>query len=289
MTEAVAIAQVELVGGAVATIERHAEVASTNALMRERFVEGRERFAPYSAIATGSQPDGRGRLEREWVAPPGQSLALSVYVELDAAIARDALGWVSLAAGLAVTDALAGLADDAPSRVRVKWPNDVLVDGRKVCGVLGELLGVVDGGRAFACVVGIGVNTAMPADSLPTPTSTSLQVAGLIGVGPRDDEWSPGSDALAAAIVRALAVRLDRLVERGGDAKASGLRDELLRCCSTIGERVRVSLPDGGTLEGTATGIGDGGELEVRLASGEVRRLQVGDVEHVRAASGEWR
>ncbi|NLT25101.1 MAG: biotin--[acetyl-CoA-carboxylase] ligase [Microbacteriaceae bacterium] len=291
--------RIELAHGGSATLEQHAEVGSTNALMRERFVDGEERFERWFTIATASQTDGRGRLDREWIAAPGEALALTVYLEFDEAVARRALGWVSLAAGLAVADAVSGLADDAAGRVRVKWPNDVLVDGRKACGILGELLGVIDGGRAFGVAVGIGVNTRMPAGSLPTPQSTSLQVAGLIGAAepspmakthllPQGPELTDGARRFTAAIVSALAARIDRLVQAGGDADESGLRTEFERRSATLGARVRVLLPGDEEIEGDAVGVGAGGELRVRLDSGEVRELQVGDVEHVRPATGGW-
>ena len=292
MGDPISTTRIELANGALAQLEELAEVGSTNELLRERFDEGRGGLAPYASVVTGSQPAGRGRLDREWVAPPGQSLALSVHLELDAAAARESIGWVPLAAGLAVAAAIDGLADDAAGRVSVKWPNDVLIDGRKTCGVLGELLGVVDGGRAYACVVGVGVNTQMPAVALPTPTATSLQVAGLIGAAEPDADPAaglpPSALAFAAEVVRGLTDRIDRLAQTGGDASAAGLRTELERRCSTLGAEVRVELPGDAVLEGRATGIGSGGELEVTTAAGEVRALHVGDVEHVRPASGEW-
>ena len=290
MSDPTTTTRIELVNGAFATIEQHLEVGSTNSALRDRFVDEHEPFAPYHAIVTGSQTAGRGRLDRDWTAPAGQSIALSVYLEFDAEPARRAIGWVSLAAGLAVAAAIDGLADDAASRVSVKWPNDVLVDGRKVCGVLGEMLGVVDGGRAFACVIGMGVNTVMPAEALPAPHATSLQVAGLIGAvePPADRGLSARAQAFAAEIVRQLAARIDRLAQAGGDAEASGLRTEFERRCSTLGAEVRVTLPGDEAIEGEAVAIGSAGELRVRLADGQERELQVGDVEHVRPLRGEW-
>lgn len=271
------ITRVELTNAPAATIELFDELDSTNSRMRERFTDHGERFSPFHTIATTSQTAGRGRLDREWSAPPGASLAMSVYLEFDAAAARDSIGWVSLAGGLAVVEAVRTLAPQLADRVRVKWPNDVLIDGLKVCGILGELLGVVDGGRAFACVLGIGVNVALEQDALPTPTSTSLLLSGA----------SVEPDALAAAIVRALATRMVALAAAGGDADAAGLRAELTEVCSTVGARVRITLPGNDLLEGRAVGIGAGGELEIEDADG-TRLVNVGDVEHVRPLEGGW-
>lgn len=256
-------------------LEVHPELASTNAMFHSRFVDERERFAPFYAIATTSQTAGKGRLDREWIAPPGCTLALSVYAEFSAAAAQRAMGWVSLGAGLALREVLTDRID--ADRIGIKWPNDVQLDGAKVAGILGELLGVVDGGRAFACVVGIGVNTGIPAEQLPTEQATSLKLHG-VAVDPLD---------LAPELIRAIARRITALEAADGDADASGLRDELLRHCSTIGANVAVTLADGSPLRGRATGVDALGQLEVQDDQGRLHIVSVGDVEHVRPAEAE--
>lgn len=262
---------------ASSTLEVHPELASTNALFHERFVDKHEQFAPFYAIATTSQTAGKGRLDREWIAPPGGTLALSVYAEFPASAAQRAMGWVSLSAGLALREVLASRID--ADRIGIKWPNDVQLDGAKVAGILGELLGVVDGGRAFACVIGIGVNTGIPADQLPTEQATSLQLKG-VAADPLD---------LAPELIRAIARRLTALADADGDADASGLRDELLRHCSTIGADVAVTLADGTALRGRAIGVDALGRLEVRDGQGQLHSVPVGDVEHVRPAEADVR
>lgn len=260
---------------ASSTLEVHPELTSTNAMFHNRFVDEHEHFAPFYAIATTSQTAGKGRLDREWVAPAECTLALSVYAEFSAAAAQRAMGWVSLGAGLALREVLADRID--ADRIGIKWPNDVQLDGAKVAGILGELLGVVDGGRAFACVVGIGVNTGIPAEQLPTEQATSLQLHG-VAVDPLD---------LAPELIRAIARRLAALEAAGGDADASGLRDELLQHCSTIGANVAVTLADGSALRGRATGVDALGQLEVQDDQGRLHSVSVGDVEHVRPAEAE--
>ncbi|MGO1544661.1 MAG: biotin--[acetyl-CoA-carboxylase] ligase [Gulosibacter sp.] len=265
---------VPLEGQSVATIEWHDEVDSTNDLMRRRFTDEDEDFAPFASIATGSQTSGRGRFEREWLAPAGTSVAISTYVEFPADAARQSIGWVTLAAGVALRDALVGLAPEVASRVGIKWPNDVQIDGRKVSGILGELLGVVDGGARFACVVGVGVNLATPQGGLPFPNAIALDEVG-VSVSPQ---------SLAEAFVRALAARVTELSRTQGNADASGLRDDLVLHCNTIGARVRVTLPDDADLVGIAIGIGADGTLEVRDDLGQAHSVNAGDVEHVRPA-----
>ena len=132
---------------------------STNAQLRAQAAGAPHR----TVLLTTDQTAGRGRLDRTWTTPAGSALAVSVL--LRDLPEPDALGWIPLAAGVAMADAVAR---QLPGHeVGVKWPNDVLVDGRKICGILAE---AADG----AVIVGAGVNTAMAADQLPVPTATSF-------------------------------------------------------------------------------------------------------------------
>jgi BirA family biotin operon repressor/biotin-[acetyl-CoA-carboxylase] ligase len=194
--------------------------------------------------------------------PAGRGLAISVLLPLPSA---DSAAWLPLAAGLAMCEAVAPLVPAA--RAAVKWPNDVLLDGRKVCGVLGRLDG--DG-----VVMGAGVNVRLAAEELPVPTATSLTIAGAADDGGLDDR-------LLAGYVRRLRELVDGLREHG--AEASGLRAAVVAACDTIGRDVRVELPDGGELLGRATGIGADARLAVRRSDGGVVHVAAGDVVHLRA------
>jgi BirA family transcriptional regulator, biotin operon repressor / biotin---[acetyl-CoA-carboxylase] ligase len=216
-----------------------------------------------SVLVTGSQTAGRGRLRRTWVAPPSESLAISVLVRPD--LPADRLGWLGLAAGLAMTRAVATLVPE----VALKWPNDVQVRGLKVCGVLAE---VVPGG----VVVGAGVNLAIPADRLPTDSSTSL---GLEGARLEGDALA---DAVLSAYLTEYAALVAAYAAAGGDADACGLRAAARGACSTLGRRVRILLPGDRELVGVAEDIAATGALVVRGDDGAVTSVSVGDVEHVR-------
>ena len=119
-------------------------------------------------LATDHQTAGRGRLGRTWTAPRGSSIAMSVL--LRPAREPATWTWLPLLAGLAVADSLRAMAD-VPAVL--KWPNDVLVDGAKICGILAER---VDAPSGAACVLGLGINVHLAADELPVPTATSLAV-----------------------------------------------------------------------------------------------------------------
>lgn len=214
----------------------------------------------FTAALTFDQTAGRGRLDRTWVAPAGTGLALSVLVR--GAIAHPLASWLPLLAGLTLAEALDEV---APGRVQVKWPNDLLLDDRKVCGILVE---VAPGGDA---VVGSGLNLAQAAEQLPVATATSLALAGV----PLTPEQL---DTVVASYLR----RLRNELETPGPV--SRLRQRVVARCATIGRPVSVLLADGSTLDGTAAGIDVAGRLEVAAASGETVTVAVGDVTHARLA-----
>ena len=235
------------------------EAGSTNALLREFAADDRA-WPHLSVLLTGTQTAGRGRLDRSWTAPAGASLAVSVLLRrLPSAI--EARGWIPLAAGVAMANAIA---EQLPQNdVAVKWPNDVLIDGRKICGILAEA-------TPDAVIVGTGVNTAMTAAELPVPTATSFAVLGI----------AVDSDLLLSAYLRALDTLLADL-EAAGDAVSSGLHALASDRCATIGLDVTVSLPGGKTLVGRATGLDADGRLVV-LSEGVESSISAGDVVHVR-------
>lgn len=247
------------------------EAGSTNQVMRE-LADDTAAWPHMSVVLTDHQTSGRGRLGRVWTAPAGASIAVSVLLrELPADV--DARGWIPLAAGLAMADAVADqLADRLAGRlpdhdVSVKWPNDVLVDERKICGILAEA-------TTDAVIVGTGVNTAMTASELPVPTATSFA---LLGVEADVDRLLAGYLARLRSSLAALAA--------SGDAVTSGLHAAVSARCSTIGRDVRVSLPGDRVLEGRASGLDADGRLLV-VAEGVEHAVSAGDVVHVRPVAG---
>ncbi|WP_217183465.1 biotin--[acetyl-CoA-carboxylase] ligase [Streptomyces sp. AC495_CC817] len=234
------------------------ETGSTNADLRERAADSG--WSHLSVIATANQTAGRGRLDRTWTAPDGTAVAISVLLRRvpERPAAR---GWIPLLAGVAMTDAVAA---QLPGHdVALKWPNDVLVDGRKICGILAEVV-------SDAVIVGTGVNTAMTDAQLPVPTATSFAALGA----------TADVDRLLADYLRRLDSLLEALVS-SGDAVSSGLHDAVTRRCATVGLPVRVMLPGDRTLEGVATGVDHDGLLVVDV-DGASHAVSAGDVVHVR-------
>lgn len=247
---------------AAARLDVVASTGSTNADLRAHAGDA-EGWPHLSAILTEDQVAGRGRLDRIWTAPAGSALALSVLLRVPRVPLAER-GWIPLAAGLAMADAIAA---QLPERsVGVKWPNDVLVGDRKICGILAEATG------ADVVIVGSGVNTAMTAEQLPVETATSFAVEG----GQAD------LDLLVAGYLARLDGWIEALSEHGS-AVASGLRDAVAARCDTLGRTVRVMLPGGAELIGEATGLGADGCLIVS-ADGTEHRIAAGDIVHLRLA-----
>jgi BirA family transcriptional regulator, biotin operon repressor / biotin---[acetyl-CoA-carboxylase] ligase len=206
---------------------------STNAHARELAARG----APHGTLVTaGEQSAGRGRQGRTWVAPPGRALLCSLLV-------RQPPRLLPLAAGVAVAEVVG-------PEARLKWPNDVLVRGRKVSGILVE-------GRPQErwAVVGIGLNVAVQDDDFP---SELRDVAGTLGLEPSEIE--PTLSRLLVALGRWIVADQHEVLA------AVRARDAL------FGHRIRWS--DG---EGEAAGIDDAGRLIVDMDSGRVA-LDAGEV-----------
>ncbi len=204
------------------------------------------------------QTDGRGRQGRTWTSAAGESLLFSVLLRLD--LAPSKIPRIPLVAGLAVRDAVARAAPSAV--VTIKWPNDVLVGGRKVAGVLVEA--VTSGSRVEAVVVGIGINVhsrIFPPELDGRATSVALASA-------------PGVQPDRATLLADVLESLDRDVHHVGGRGLGLVRARLEAADSLAGKAVRS---DGGD-EGTACGIDDDGRLLVRLASGTLVRWSSGEV-----------
>jgi BirA family transcriptional regulator, biotin operon repressor / biotin---[acetyl-CoA-carboxylase] ligase len=253
----------EAVSPRVRVLER---AGSTNDVLAELVKGGDE--PPFSTVLTLNQTSGRGRLGRVWTAPPDKTLAVSVLVR--PAVSPFPLGWIPLLAGVAMSTSIDALVGDG--RTGLKWPNDVQVDGRKICGVLAEL---VPTGNAV--IVGTGINLTLTEEELPVATATSLALAGV------QEDGETLVDAVVGPYLAELAELLERLSAAGGDAVASGIHRTVSEWCRTLGREVRVSLPGGGELFGTATGLDGTGRLVVReQGSGNESAVAAGDVTHLR-------
>jgi BirA family biotin operon repressor/biotin-[acetyl-CoA-carboxylase] ligase len=234
-------------------------VATTGSTNADLAAAARAGAGSGQVLVSDHQSTGRGRFTRVWEAPPGTSLAISALLRPPSDVPASRWLWLPLLTGLAVAD---GIRAATGVRADVKWPNDVLIDGRKVCGILAER---VDGEAGAAAIIGMGVNTTLAADQLPVPTATSLELAGA--------EVHPGE--VAAAILEALGEWYLRWL--GG----SDLRVDYAARCSSVGRTVRVLLSATESVTGEATGVDANGCLLVEV-DGLQRAFAAGDVSHLR-------
>lgn len=219
-------------------------------------------------VVADEQTQGRGRLGRAWVSPYGAGLAMSVVLRPH--VPEAAWGWIPLMTGVAVVEALGlqGLES------RLKWPNDVVVDGpardggpgpRKLGGLLAEVTG-------SAVVMGAGINVDLAEDEAPLARATSARIEGA----------QVQRERLVVDVLVGLRRRYLDWQLCGGDADRSGLRDEYRAACLTLGRDVRVHLPGGSELEAHAIDVDPAGRLVVRTPDGTDHPLSAGDVEHLR-------
>ncbi|KAA1428004.1 biotin--[acetyl-CoA-carboxylase] ligase [Nocardioides antri] len=241
------------------TLELLPESASTNQVAAERAREG----APDGLLVVADhQTAGRGRLDRTWETPAGAAVTFSLL--LRPTVPATSWPWLPLLTGHTVAKALTSFGYEA----RVKWPNDVLIDGLKVAGILVERIETDSGPAA---VVGVGINVSTTADELPVPTATSLVVA--------HPDLTPTREGVLLGTVAAVREGYDAW-QVGGAEAAARLASSYVSHCATVGQDVRVDLPGGTSLSGRAVDVDSDGRLVVETPSG-VEKVGAGDVVHV--------
>jgi BirA family transcriptional regulator, biotin operon repressor / biotin---[acetyl-CoA-carboxylase] ligase len=248
-------------------VEVTARTGSTNADLLDRASVG---VPPDGIIlAAEEQTAGRGRLGRSWVSPPGAALTFSVLLR-PGRVPAAMRGWLPLMAGVATVTAVraAGGLD-----ARLKWPNDVLVGGRKLAGILAEAAGATAAGGG-AVVIGVGINVSSSPGELPSGPA-GLPPTSLLAEGASVDR-----DVLLIEILRSLGQWYEAF-SRDPDPARTGLLARYVSLSATVGREARVELPGGVALSGVATGIGPDGRL-LLAAGGVTHQIAAGDVVHLR-------
>ncbi|WP_127783863.1 biotin--[acetyl-CoA-carboxylase] ligase [Rhodococcus sp. X156] len=243
-------------------------VTSTGSTNADLLDAARAGAADRTVLIAEEQVSGRGRHARQWTSPPRAGVNLSVLLRTRG-VPLDQLGWLPLLTGVAVAEAVQQIAE-VP--VTLKWPNDVLVHGRKLGGILAELAAT---GPDPVVVVGLGLNVSLRAEELPVPTATSLAL---------EQSACTDRDPVVRAVLRELARQERAWRGKAGDPVLSGLAQAYRARCSTLGQEVLVHLPHGEELAGEAVDVDATGRLVVRDATGRTHALSAGDVTHVRSA-----
>ncbi len=211
-------------------------------------------------VIADEQSHGRGRFGRSWVSPPGVNLYFSVLLR-PPILSRNA-SLLTLVSAVAVTTAIR---DYTGLNAQIKWPNDILIDGKKTAGILIEMKS--DRDSLYFLAIGIGVNVNMPMEILPEdirPHTTSLKAER----GKKIDKITLLSQILA---------ELENHYKLLLNGNKSALIKEWLSLNSTIGSKVKVQNQDR-IISGTAKGIDETGQLILRLASGKLETVHAGEV-----------
>jgi len=237
---------------------RYGSVTSTNLMLKELAMAGIEAGTVVTATV---QTEGRGRLGRKWESPEG-GLWMSVLLEFDRSFDIRRIGLLPLMAGASVATAVAMEYD---METGVKWPNDVLVGGRKLCGILCEF---IEPGERRCAITGIGVNVNNPvrADYAFSHQSTSVA---------EECARTVPLEVLENTILEELDFRWGLLSEGNFQKLVDDWQDMSL----TVGKHVTVETPSG-IVRGIARGIDQTGALVVET-SGETRSVNAGDCQHL--------
>jgi BirA family biotin operon repressor/biotin-[acetyl-CoA-carboxylase] ligase len=243
-------------------ILRFDSLPSTNLEAARRAVEG---AAEGVCVVAGEQTAGRGRLQRQWVSPKDAGLYFSII--LRPRFHQGVWPLLTLMAAIAVHDALL---DACSLETDIKWPNDILVNEKKLCGILAE---TVETSMGRACVVGIGINLTSTVFSPDlNGVATSIEAA----TGKRADV-----ELILEGLVRLLTAHYRRLNQEGGPEAT--VREWCARSTYATGKRIRVS-ENNESFSGITRGLESDGALCVETDEGKIRVVRAGDVTSVRSS-----
>lgn len=231
-----------------------------------------------TVVLADSQTAGQGRLQRSWFSPPNANIYGSIVFTLNMQKLQ-AIGWIPLMAGSAIAEALEG---NTSSHIKLKWPNDILLDERKVGGILCESF--KKSSTKTCVIIGFGINVNLAESAFPKdiePIATSLQIQSQ---GPLDRH------PLITSIIKSLEKGWKELISQGPEV----CRIKYRARCSTLGKQIQVQFPDGSHLEGAAQSIGEHGQLQIAPSSSEttdqsarIIDVYAGDIRHIRNSDNQ--
>lgn len=252
-----ALGPVRVVGSAITCLD---ETGSTNSDCKRLAAQG----APDgSVVVANCQTAGRGRMNRNFQSPKDKGIYLSALLYPN--LPPESLPPLTSLAGVSVCAAVERVCGVRPG---LKWPNDPVLNNKKICGILTELSMEGESGRVAYVITGIGVNVGQ------TPDDFSPEVAAMA----TSLSWELGQPVSRARLAAAIIEELDKAY---GALCRRDLSEYLAACrrdCVTVGKRVQLLSPDGRREEADAVGLDDGFGLIVRDASGAERVIRAGEV-----------
>lgn len=237
-------------------------ISSTNELARKRAASG---DGEGLIVIAEEQTGGKGRLGRKWVTPKSAAIAMSIV--LTPGTAPSEAPGITLVTGLAVCRAIKS---STGLKAEIKWPNDIIINGKKVCGILTEMSASLD--RVNYVIVGVGVNVNIyefPDDIKDIATSLCIET---------------GSRVSRKDVLSSILLEFEKLYEEFKKTGFNKIIGPYKESCATLGKAVRV-ISVSESFEGQAVDVARDGALIVRRSDGEVRRVLSGDVS-VRGLNG---
>ena len=238
-------------------IQYYEELASTNLKALELAKQG---AAGGTVVVAARQTAGRGRMRRKWESPEGKGLWFSVI--LRPTIAAEYCAQITLLAAVAAVQALQRLTN---KNFSIKWHNDIMLDGKKICGILAEMALAADGSIEYA-VVGIGININMSSEDFGALlTATSLYLA-------------TGIEYEHEQVLKAFLDEFSLLYSHWHSCGFASIRQAWLANSCTLGQKVIVKDNDTEIYSGTAEDMDDYGSLLVRNAAGKIESFDFGEI-----------
>lgn len=232
------------------------ETESTNLVAAQFAIEEEPEF---SAIIADAQTGGRGRQGRTWSSPARSGLLFSVILRPDADIAD--ISTIPLVMGLAVAKAIDPCI--SPNKAQIKWPNDILVDGKKICGILCELRQC---GKSHAVIAGIGINVNLAVDELPPDVAVRATSMSILA------KRTFSREIIFAEILDSIYLEYTIWKQKG----LPSLLPEITERDYLDGKPVSMALT-GEPVSGIACGIGTDGSLLLRDSSGTITKIYSGE------------
>ncbi len=240
-------------------IFRYETIGSTNEALKELAQQG---AGPGTIVVSKVQTKGKGRIQRTWESPGG-GLWMSILIETEKDFDNNKFGLIPLMSGCAVaTSVMHEYNIDAG----VKWPNDVLINGKKACGILGEILNV-DGKQLAIIGIGINVNNKVQEGYEFSKVSTSI-------IEER------GSKSKLEDLENTILMEIKHREEMLAAGKYDELLDEWRELSDTLGKRVKI-ITQNEEFEGLAKDIDENGSLILEMDDGRLKTINVGDCQHL--------
>ncbi|MCX2749752.1 biotin--[acetyl-CoA-carboxylase] ligase [Arthrobacter sp. MI7-26] len=257
---------------------------STNAdLLRAVTTEPKE-WGDLAVLTAEHQTAGRGRLDRHWESPARSAISVSIVLRPVNAqglpVATQSYSWLSLLGALALRETLL---ETAGLPAEIKWPNDVLVRGKKIAGILAQM-GPMGDGSVPAVILGTGLNVTLGEDELPVPTATSLLLEGAT---------TTDRTVILQNYLSRFAALYRSFCNADGDPTAglaggSSLHKRVEAVMVTLGREVKAHLPGDHELVGHASRLDEYGSLLVVDHGGREHVVTAGDVVHLRATESGY-